>query len=174
MESFWYLVKVLPGKERSICEQLNQQISLGKINNINRFICPMTGEFVKIKDKKVLREKAIYNGYIYFETTKKLLEDELKNFSNIPNIMSMGGDKKPILLRKDDVNKIIKDEVLEIHNQSKIKTYSVGDTVTIVDGPFSSFNGVITNIKVDKVDVQVKIFGRNTDVLLSLSQIKKN
>lgn len=173
MESFWYLLKVIPGKERSICEQLNQQISLGNIKNINRFVSPMTGEFVKVKDKKVLREKAIYNGYIYFESTNKLTEDELKNFSVIPNVMSMGGDKKPVLLRKDDVNKIIKDEVLSVHNQSKINLFSIGDQVVIVEGPFSSFDGIISNVKNDKIDVHVKIFGRITELSLSLEQIKK-
>ena len=39
MESNWYVVKVLPGKERSLNEDFNKQISLGKIKNVIRFVC---------------------------------------------------------------------------------------------------------------------------------------
>lgn len=173
MESFWYVIKVIPGKERLISEQLNQEILLGKIKNINRFISPMTNEVVKVGDKKVIREKSIYNGYIYFETVNKLNEGELKQYSTIPNTMSMGGVKTPILLRKTDVDRVLKDEVLYQHNQSKINVFSIGDNVIITDGPFSTLNGVITNIKNDIVDIHVKIFGRITEISLSLKNIKK-
>jgi len=41
MQNNWYLVKVLPGKERQLTEQYNKEISLGKIPNILRFVCPL-------------------------------------------------------------------------------------------------------------------------------------
>ena len=40
MKTSWYLVKVLPGKERQMADEFNRQISLGKMGNVNRFICP--------------------------------------------------------------------------------------------------------------------------------------
>ncbi|WP_283101714.1 transcription termination/antitermination NusG family protein, partial [Escherichia coli] len=89
MNTSWYVVKVMPGKERQLNEQFNQQISLGRIKNISRFICPTEKEFVIVKNKKVLREKVIYSGYLYFESPKKLVEDELKEIALIPNIMGM-------------------------------------------------------------------------------------
>ena len=66
MDTFWYVIKVLPGKERQLNDQYNMQISLGNIKNIVRFICPTDSELVMVKNKKVLREKVIYNGYLYF------------------------------------------------------------------------------------------------------------
>jgi len=105
METNWYLVKVLPGKERSLSEEFNKYITLGKMKNVNRFVCPTEKNLVVIKNKKVLREKVLYSGYLYFETNKKLNEDELKTMALLPNIMGMGGSRMPIILRDSDIRR---------------------------------------------------------------------
>jgi transcriptional antiterminator NusG len=174
METNWYVVKVLPGKERTLTEQFNKEISLGKIKNINRFICPTEKEFVSLKNKKVLRDKVLYSGYLYFETTTKLNLDELKSLTALPNIMGMRGDKTPVLLRESDIRRILKDDILENHVESKKLKYSKGDSIKVIEGPFSSFDGIISEVKGDKIDIEIKIFGRNTAVSLTLNQIEKN
>ncbi len=173
MENIWYVVKVLPGKERSLAEQFNKEISLGRINNIVRFICPTEKEFVVVKNKKVIREKVLYSGYLYFEAPKRLEEEQLKVISTIPNIMGMMGDRMPLLLKDTDVRKILKDETLEEHIESKKLKFDTGETIIVCEGPFNDFNGVIKEIKGEKVDVEIKIFGRNTLVSLHLDQIRK-
>jgi transcriptional antiterminator NusG len=173
METNWYVVKVLPGKERSLTEQFNKEISLGKIKNINRFICPLEKEFVNLKNKKVLRDKVLYSGYLYFECGKKLNEEELKSLTGLPNIMGMGGDRTPVLLRESDIRRILKDDTLENHVESKRLKYIKGEVIKVIEGPFASFDGVISEIKGDKVDIEIKIFGRNTAVSLTLNQIEK-
>jgi transcriptional antiterminator NusG len=173
METNWYLVKVLPGKERTLAEEFNKHITLGKMNNISRFVCPTEKNFVVVKNKKVLREKVLYSGYLYFESNKKLNEDELKTLALLPNIMGMGGSRTPIALRESDVRRILKDEVLEQHVDSKRLKYVIGEQVMVIEGPFNTFEGVISDIKGEKVDVEIKIFGRNTAVELTLNQISK-
>jgi transcriptional antiterminator NusG len=173
METNWYVVKVLPGKERTLTEQFNKEISLGKIKNINRFICPLEKEFVSVKNKKVLRDKVLYSGYLYFECGKRLNDEELKSLTGLPNIMGMGGDRTPVLLRESDIKRILKDDVLENHVESKRLKYIKGEVVKVIEGPFASFDGIISEIKGDKVDIEIKIFGRNTAVSLTLNQIEK-
>ena len=173
METSWYVVKVLPGKERTLNEEFNKQINLGKLNNIIRFVCPTEKEFVTVKKKKILREKVIYGGYLYFESPKKLSEEDLKVISAFPNIMGMMGDKTPLMLSKTDIRRILKDEMLEEHIESKKLKYTIGEPIIVTDGPFSSFNGHIIEVVGDKVSVEIKIFGRNTSVTLSLEQIRK-
>ena len=173
MEQCWYVVKVLPGKERTLSEQFNKEIGLGKIKNINRFICPTEKEFVALKNKKVLREKVLYSGYLYFEAVKNLEEDQLKEISLIPNIMGMMGDRMPVKLRESDIRRIIKDELLEQHIDSKKVKFMSGETVKVIEGPFASFEGTIKELKGEKIDVEIKIFGRNTPVTLTLEQIEK-
>jgi transcription antitermination factor NusG len=173
MESFWYVLKVIPGKERQITENLNQQINLGRLNNVLRFICPTEKEFINVKNKKVLREKVLYNGYLYFETNHVLNEDELKDFSTIPNTMGMLGDKKPILMRKNDVEKILKDDILDDFVENKKLKYLIGEEVMVNDGAFKTFTGVINKTYDDKVDLDIKIFGRSSIVTLNIYQISK-
>ena len=173
MNTAWYVVKVLPGKERSLNEQFNKDIGLGRIININRFVCPTEKEFVVIKNKKTLREKVLYSGYLYFEAPKKLEEDDLKIISLIPNIMGMMGDRMPMLLKDTDVRRILKDDTLEEHIESKKLKFDTGESIIVCEGPFKDFNGIIKEVKGDRVDVEIKIFGRNTAVSLTLEQIQK-
>jgi transcriptional antiterminator NusG len=173
MNTAWYVVKVLPGKERSLTEQFNKDIGIGRISNIMRFICPTEKEFVVVKNKKVIREKVLYSGYLYFEAPKRLEEDDLKIISLIPNIMGMMGDRMPMLLKETDVRRILKDDTLEEHIESKKLKFDMGESIIVCDGPFKEFSGVIKEVKGDRVDVEIKIFGRNTAVSLTLDQIQK-
>lgn len=173
MNTNWYVVKVLPGKERSLTEQFNKEIELGRINDIIRFVCPTEKEFVNVKNKKILREKVLYSGYLYFESTKLLEEPKLKEIASMQNIMGMIGEKMPLKLRESDIRRILKDDTLEEHIDAKKLKYIVGESVKVTEGPFSSFVGVINDIKGDKVDIEIKIFGRNTPVTLQLNQIEK-
>ena len=43
----------------------------------------------------------------------------------------------------------------------------------VTDGPFNGFEGIISEVNGEKVSVEVRIFGRNTPVELTLSQIEK-
>ena len=173
MNTAWYVVKVLPGKERSLTEQFNKDIGLGRISNVMRFICPTEKEFVVVKNKKTLREKVLYSGYLYFEAPKKLEEDDLKIISLIPNIMGMMGDRMPMLLKENDVRRILKDDTLEEHIESKKLKFDTGESIIVCEGPFKEFSGIIKEVKGDRVDVEIKIFGRNTAVSLTLDQIQK-
>jgi transcriptional antiterminator NusG len=87
--------------------------------------------------------------------------------------MGMGGNRIPVLLRESDVMRILKDEVLEQHADSKRLKYDKGETVMVIEGPFATFEGVISEVKGEKVELEIKIFGRNTAVELTINQIEK-
>ena len=54
--------------------------------------------------------------------------------------------------------------------------FAVGDSVTVVDGPFATLHATISeiNIEAQKVTGLVEIFGRETPVELAFNQIQKN
>ena len=54
--------------------------------------------------------------------------------------------------------------------------FEQGDTVKVVDGPFTDFNGTIEEVKPDKgkVRVLISIFGRATPVELDFVQVEKS
>ena len=59
--------------------------------------------------------------------------------------------------------------------EEMVEPYIVGETVKIIDGPFSEFIGDIREVNEDKrkLKVIVKIFGRGTEVELSFMQVEK-
>jgi transcriptional antiterminator NusG len=173
MGTNWYVLKVMPGKERQMSDNFNSLISLGRMKYVSRFICPIEKEFVTLRKKKVLRDRVLYNGYLYFESETKLNDGELREISNYPFVMSLLGNKIPQLLGPTDIRKILKDDTLDEHQTKKIKTFSVGEDVVLTDGPFTSFKGSIFAIKGDKVELHVKVFGRNTPVLIDMEHIQK-
>ena len=54
--------------------------------------------------------------------------------------------------------------------------FYIGDSVMVVDGPFATLHATITEINLDaqRVKALVEIFGRETPVELSFSQIQKS
>jgi transcriptional antiterminator NusG len=46
--------------------------------------------------------------------------------------------------------------------------------VKVIEGPFGGFNGIISEMNGEKVTIEIKIFGRNSNVELTLSQIEKS
>ena len=58
----------------------------------------------------------------------------------------------------------------------RVVDFAVGDSVTVVDGPFATLHATVSeiNIEAQKVTGLVEIFGRETPVELAFSQIQKN
>jgi transcriptional antiterminator NusG len=54
--------------------------------------------------------------------------------------------------------------------------FKVGDSVTVIDGPFATLQATISEINLDsqKITGLVEIFGRETPVELGFTQIQKN
>ena len=168
----WYVIKVTPGKERLLSEQFNGEINVGKIKNIIRFVCPTEPEMILIRNKKVSREKVIYPGYLYFES-KNRLNDELKYIGSKQSIIGMLGNKAPILLNKNDVNKIIKDDTLKKRQEEKKAVLKPGNEVAIINGSFNGFKGVIETINSNKAVVIINIFDRPTQITVNLNELNK-
>ena len=85
----------------------------------------------------------------------------------------MFGEKKPILMKSYDVNRILKDEILEEHNEKKVNKFNVGESVLIVDGVFKGFYGEVHALNEMNVELFVSIFGKKTPVVLTYNQFKK-
>jgi transcriptional antiterminator NusG len=106
---------------------------------------------------------------------KMILDDEswlaVRTTQGITSFVGVGN--KPTPLPKDEVATIMK--FMEMAAPKYKATFSTGEAVKIVEGPFADFLGTVDNIDEEKgkVRVLVSIFGRETPVELDFLQVAK-
>ncbi len=183
VETKWYVLRVVSGKERKVKEYLDKDISRSGWTEIIKQVFLPTEKVYKVQNgKKVMREKNYFPGYVMLEVADgKLNDDIIQHISNISNVMHFLTDGKGskgniISLRKSEVNKML-GRVDEMNDQggSMSEPFIVGETIKIIEGPFNDFNGVIEEVNDEKkkLKVTVKIFGRSTPVELNYMQVEK-
>jgi transcriptional antiterminator NusG len=178
----WYVVHSYAGYENRVKQNLETRItSLNMEDFIFQIEVPME-EVVEIKNgqrKRVRRNK--FPGYV-------LVRMDLTNESwgavrNTPGVTGfVGNAHEPFPLTLDEVVKILAEEVERPEGgkkpvaEVKVLDFEVGDSVTVIDGPFATLQATINEINADsqKIKGLVEIFGRETPVELSFSQIQKN
>jgi len=175
-EKKWYVVKTLSGKERKVKEYIENEIKrLGVENIVSQVLIPTEKVYQIRKGKKVSSERNYFPSYILIEA---IYEPELFFvIRNLPGVMNFLGTKKePVPLRQSEVNRILgKMDELAVEDEQMKEPFIVGETVTVIDGPFNSFTGVIEEVNDEKkkLKVMVKIFGRKTPLELSFMQVDK-
>lgn len=178
VETKWFVLRVLSGKERKIKEYLDVEVRRsGWGNIISQILCPVEKVFKVVSGKKVMREKILYPGYILLEaTTGRLSDDMIQAIKSVTGVIHFLGKDHPDALRKSEVNKMFgKMDEMADSGVSISEPFIIGETVKIIDGPFNDFNGTIEEVNDDKkkLKVVVKIFGRATPVELNFVQVEK-
>jgi len=174
-KSKWYVVRAATNKERSVAEKIQKQSETGDLmGKVSRVIVPTEVSFYLKNGKKVKREKVKFPGYIFVETNAV---GELKYWLKGTNgaggfLTNRTGDVVP--LSNLEVSRMIGEyEASKEVKEEDLTKYIVGEEITILDGPFSTFNGKIESVKGDKVKVEVSVFGRVSLIELGILQIDK-
>ena len=174
-EKLWYVVNTYSGHESKVKEKLEARTeSMGMQDYIFRVIVPETTE-VEIKDGvKKEKVKKMFPGYVLVEM---VMSDEswyiVRNTQGVTGFIgSSGKGAKPIPLLPQEVDKILGSMGMSRLDVSK--DLEVGKKVKILDGPFKDMNGIIDSIdlKAQKVNIMVDLFGQETSVEADLSQIE--
>lgn len=174
----WFSLRVISGKEKSIRDRIEREINTsGWQDAVTQVVVP-TEKVYKIRNgKKVIMERNILPGYILVEAvTGKFTSEMVQGISNLPNVIHFLGNTSPIPMQQAEANRLLgkMDESLDA-GEANIEPFIVGETVKIIDGPFSEFVGDIQEVNEEKkkLKVIVKIFGRGTEVELNFMQIEK-
>ena len=174
----WYSLRVISGKEKKIKERIELEIQRSNWSDFVTQVIVPTEKVYKIRNgKKVISERNILPGYILIEAEPSKLTGEIvTTIANISNVIHFLGRNTPIPMRQAEANKLLGrvDESQDAGEQM-LEPYIVGETVKIVDGPFSDFVGDVQEINEEKkkLKVIVKIFGRGTEVELNFMQVEK-
>jgi transcriptional antiterminator NusG len=169
----FYAIHTYSGYEERVKKNLDQRIkSMGAEDKIFQVIIP-TEEEIEIKggQKRTIQRK-ILPGYVLVEM--KMTDQSWAIVRNTPNVTGfVGSGGKPVSLKKDEVDKILKQMRSET---PKVKVgFKEGQSVRVTDGPFTDFVGIVDEVEVEKgkVKVLLSLFGRETPVELDFLQVEK-
>ena len=171
----WYIIHTYSGYERKVAEALMNRVQvLGLQGKIGQILIP-TEDVVEMKGgKKVVSSKLFFPGYILVEME---LDDDtwhlVRNTPKVSGFVSQG--TKPTPLTDEEVNQVVH-RISSGGEKPKPKfQFERGDTVKIIDGPFSNFTGVVEDVNEERntLKVMVTIFGRATPVELEFVQVEK-
>lgn len=174
----WYVIRAVSGKEKKVKEYLESEIRrLNYQDNVSQILIPTEKVYQIRNGKKIVKDRNFFPGYVLIEVSK--LEGEVVHtVQNVPNVIGFLGTKgEPDALRPSEVQRILgKVDELDEQGEELNVPYIVGESVTVIDGPFSSFTGTIEEINEDKrkLKVMVKIFGRKTPLELGFMQVSKD
>ena len=173
----WYVVHSYAGYEKKVKGNLANRItSLNMEDYIFQIEVPEE-EVMEIKNgqrKQVKRN--IYPGYVLVRM--ELSDESWSAVRNTPGVTGfVGNAHHPSPLSMDDVEKILAPRPVKKSDKADIRVvdFEVGESVTVMDGPFATLPASISEIMPEqaKLKVLVSIFGRETPVELSFSQVQK-
>lgn len=170
----WYVIHTYSGHENRVAATLKQRVESEHLEDKILEVLVPTQEKIEIRGgkKETVKEK-IFPGYIL---VKMILDDTswlaVRTTQGVTSFIGMGN--KPTAIPDHEVASIV--NFMKLGGQPTYKQiFSEGDTVKIIDGPFSEFIGKVDTVDKErgKVKVLVSIFGRETPVELDFLQVAK-
>ena len=173
----WYVVHTYAGYENKVKQNLASRVrSMNVEERIFEVVIPMEDVIEFKGGRKVVVQKKVFPGYLLVRMD--LDDDSWYVVRNTPGVTGfVGSGAKPTPLSRREVEDIL--GVKPVGTTQKPARprleFEVGEQVRVVTGPFAEFNGLISEIDVDrsKVKVLVNIFGRETPVELEFGQVAK-
>ena len=185
----WYVVHSYAGYENKVKTNLETRINSLEMQEFIFQIEVPTEEVTEIKNgqRKQVQRK-VYPGYILVRMD--LTDASWSAVRNTPGVTGFVGAtaQRPSPLSIDDVVKILvppapKKAAVGAEGTAGASgagprtevDFTVGESVTVMDGPFATLPATINEVNADgqKLKVLVSIFGRETPVELSFSQVAK-
>ena len=173
----WFVIHSYAGYENRVKGNLENRIqSLNMEDFIYQIEVPKE-EITEIKNgqrKQVTRN--IFPGYVLVRMD--LTDESWTVVRNTPGVTGfVGHGHNPNPLTFSEVEAILAPRPLKKSERPQIKVvdFEIGESVTVMDGPFATLPASISEIMPEqaKLKVLVSIFGRETPVELSFSQVQK-
>ncbi len=174
----WFIVHTYSGHENKVKTNLERRVaSMGMQQKIFRIEVP-SQTVIKAKGtqgKRSEKEEKLFPGYVLVEMIMD--DDSWYVVRYTPGVTRfIGNEKDPIPARPEEIKRILMGSDVAQGAAPKIEIdVKVNDVIQIISGPFSDFEGVVTDVMPEKerLKATVSIFGRETPVELHFSQIQK-
>ena len=188
MSMRWYVVHAYSGFEKSVARNLEERIERsGMKDHFGTMIDEKTGkpklaimvpveEVVEMKaGQKKTAERKFFPGYVLVQM--EMTDDTWHLVKSTPKVTGFVGGtaNKPAPIPDKDVEAIFNQMKEGVEKPKPKVLFEVGQSVRVIDGPFTDFNGTVEEVNYDKskLRVSVLIFGRATPVELEFGQVEK-
>lgn len=177
MEKKWYIVNTQTGCESTAKTAIEERIRSQKMEEFfGQILIPSENVVELVKGQKQTKSRKFFPGYMFVQM---FLNDEtwhlVKHSSKVTGFVG-GAKTRPPEVPEAEVLRVTQ-QMAGVAEKPKPKVkFTVGENVTVIDGPFSNFSGTVEEINEDKakVKVLVSIFGRPTPVELDFIQVEKH
>ncbi len=177
MAKKWYIVNVQSGTENSAKAAIEERIRMHKMEQyFGEVLIPAENVVELVKGQKTTKSRKFFPGYIFINM---FLNDQswhlVKNTSKVSGFVG-GAKTRPPEVPEAEVFRVTQ-QMSGLSEKPRTKiNFSIGEQVTVTDGPFNNFNGTVEDINEEKakVKVLVSIFGRPTPVELDFVQVSKS
>lgn len=175
----WYVIQAFSGYEKQVQRSLREHIARSPESMQVHFgdILVPTEEVVEMKGgQKHTSERKFFPGYVLVQM--QMTDQTWHLVRNVPKVSGfVGGSEKtrPMPISDREANEIIQ-QVSDSADKPKMKvTFTPGELVRIIDGPFAEFNGTVEEVNSEKAKlrVSVMILGRSTPVELDFIHVAK-
>jgi transcriptional antiterminator NusG len=188
----WFVVHTYSGMEKRVKHNLeNRIISLNMEEYIHEIVVP-TEEVAEIKNgQRKMVTRTVLPGYVLVRMD--LTDESWSAVRHTPSVTGfVGHSHQPVPLSMSEVEDMLAPAVVAVAEAEaaasgdkgssttprkpvEVADFDVSDSVMVVDGPFATLHATITEINAEsqRVKALVEIFGRETPVELSFSQIQK-
>jgi transcription termination/antitermination protein NusG len=190
----WFVVHTYSGMENRVKSNLeNRIISLNMEDYIHEIVVP-TEEVAEIKNgQRKMVKRTVLPGYVLVRMD--LTDESWAAVRHTPSVTGfVGHSHQPVPLSMSEVENMLAPSVVASAEAAaaaagqaggggttaarkpvEVADFDVSDSVMVVDGPFATLHATITEINAEsqRVKALVEIFGRETPVELSFSQIQK-
>lgn len=171
----WFIIHTYSGFENKVAESLRARAAAYNFSDrLGQLLIP-TEEVVELRNgKKVTSKRLLYPGYVMVQMA---MDDELwHHVKNTPRVTGfVGGGNTPVPLTPEEVDNIVNRQATSAEKPRPKLTFEKNESVRIIDGPFSNFQGKVDEVNNERntLRVLVTIFGRSTPVELEFLQVEK-
>lgn len=172
----WYVVNTYAGHENRVKDNLIRRAdTMGLNDNLFRVIVAEETYTETKGNKTVEKTRNLFPGYLFVEM---IMTDEawyvVRNTPGVTGFIgSSGGGAKPFPVGEGEVEAILRK--MGMHNKDVEITFTVGDRVKILTGPFANMEGVVESIDAEAktANILVIIFGRETPTTIDCADVEK-
>lgn len=177
----WYVLKVKPNYEARVQLGLEKIIKDGDLSKEILQISIPKKDTVRVKKgKKVSAQEKICKGYVFIEvkpSEKFTMADLIHSVKKVDGVINFVGGTRSVPSEVPAEQLAVIQQVAQesVDNPQTQVSFTEGETVAVISGPFKNFNGIVKEVNADKcrVKLSVSIFGRPTALELDFSEVHK-